>query len=73
MDLKVSECLHGTNARAVKPLPNESMSLKWAIKVLRRMADGFASLPVGDKSGCSVKRGLRGEQRERTDERGNRT
>jgi hypothetical protein len=44
-------CLQGTRTKgpAVKPLPNESKSLKWAIKVSRRIADGFASLPVGDK------------------------
>jgi hypothetical protein len=30
------------------------MSLKWAIEVLRKIADSVASLPVWDKDGNSV-------------------
>jgi hypothetical protein len=41
------------------------MSLKWAIKVFKKRADGFASLPVGDKGGSSVNRGLQRVWKER--------
>jgi hypothetical protein len=41
------------------------MSLKWAIKVFKKIADGFASLPVGDKSGSLVNWGLQRVWRER--------
>jgi hypothetical protein len=40
------------------------MSLKWAIKVFRKIADGFASLPVGDKSGSLENWGLQGVWKE---------
>jgi hypothetical protein len=41
------------------------MSLKWAIKVFRKIADGFASLPVGDKSGSLVNWALQRPWREK--------
>jgi hypothetical protein len=41
------------------------MSLKWAIKVFKKISDGFASLPFGDKRGSVVNCRLQRVWRER--------
>jgi hypothetical protein len=41
------------------------MSLKWAIKVFKKIVHGFSSLPVEDKRGSVLNWGLQGEWGER--------